>query len=171
LSAIDVRAAVVTISDRVARGEAQDGGGARVVELLAAAGIETESRRCVADERHQIAGVLDELAAGHDLVVTTGGTGIGARDVTPEATLDVIDRRLPGFEEAMRAEGAKATPLAMLSRGVVGTRGPCLIINLPGSPSAIDDGLRAVLVVVPHAIALLRRVSADCAPERARFER
>ena len=104
-------------------------------------------------------------------MVTTGGTGLGPRDVTPEATLDVIERRVPGMEEAMRAAGRAKTPLAVLSRAVVGSRGPALVVNLPGSPKGIEDGLTALAASLPHAVEVLRRELADCAPARARFER
>ena len=128
-------------------------------------------RRVVPDDLDRIREALEELARNHDLVVTTGGTGLAARDVTPEATLAVIERRLPGIEEAMRAAGREKTPLAVLSRAVAGTRAGCLILNLPGSPGGIADGLGAVLASLPHAVQVLRGNVADCAPAREPFER
>jgi molybdenum cofactor biosynthesis protein B len=166
-----VRAAVVTVSDRVARGEGVDKGGPRVVDLLEASGrIEVLERVVVADERPAIRDELLRLAAAYDLVVTTGGTGLAPRDVTPEATADVVGRRLPGMEEAMRAAGRAKTPLAVLSRAIAGTCGSALVLNLPGSPSGIEDGLGAVLASIPHAVEVLRAEVADCAPARAKHE-
>ena len=165
-------AAVVVASDRVARGEAEDRGGPRVAALLTASGrFEIIETVVVADDRAAIRAELLRLTVSAALVVTTGGTGLGPRDVTPEATLDVIERRVPGMEEAMRAAGRAKTPLAVLSRAVVGSRGPALVVNLPGSPKGIEDGLTALAASLPHAVEVLRRELADCAPARARFER
>jgi len=152
-----VKVAVLTISDRSARGERADEGGPLVEQLVVAAGSEVVSRALVPDERTEIETVLKEWADDGvvDLILTTGGTGLGARDVTPEATRAVIDKEAPGIAEAMRAAGITNTPMAALSRQVAGARGTTLIVNLPGSPKAIREGLDAVIGILPHAVEML----------------
>ena len=146
------RAAVVTVSDGVARGKREDGSGDVAEAMLRDAGFHVDARVVVPDERAEIERVLRELAAGHGLVVTTGGTGFGPRDVTPEATKAVVDREAPGMAELMRATGLAHTPMAALSRAVVGSLGRGLIVNLPGSPTGVRESLDALLPVVPHAV-------------------
>ena len=150
------RAAVVTVSDGVARGTREDGSGDAAEELLRGAGFDVASRLVVPDERPEIESALRELAEGHGLVVTTGGTGFGPRDVTPEATRAVIDREAPGLAELMRATGLAHTPMAALSRAVAGSLGDTLVLNLPGSPNGVRESLGAVVSVIPHAVELLR---------------
>ena len=148
-------AAVLTVSDGVTAGTRVDESGEVVEELLRTAGFDVE-RSVVRDERRQIeARQLDFAGRGVPLVVTTGGTGFGPRDVTPEATRSVIDREAPGLAEVMRAAGLEKTPLAALSRGVVGSRGATMIVNLPGSPKGARESLEAVLPVLPHAVEVL----------------
>jgi molybdopterin adenylyltransferase len=149
-------AAVVTVSDGVAKGVRQDRSGEAVAAALEAAGIPVVRRDVVADERPDIGRLLTELSdAGVSLVVTTGGTGLGRRDVTPEATRDVVDREVPGLAEAMRAAGRDETPFADLSRGIVGARGSTLVVNLPGSEAGATESLRAILTAIPHALELV----------------
>jgi molybdenum cofactor synthesis domain-containing protein len=149
---------VLTISDTVCRGQREDASGRAVQELLSPPAYRTVAYRVVPDEVGEIAEVLKEWAdgGGIDLVVTTGGTGLGPRDVTPEATLSVIERQVPGMAEAMRYGTVGKTPMAILSRGVAGIRGRTLIINLPGSPKAVRECLEVLLPVLPHALEVLR---------------
>ena len=149
------RAAVLTVSDGVAEGTREDGSGEAAAEMLREAGFEVTDRRVVPDERTEIESALRELAGTNGLVVSTGGTGFGPRDVTPEATRAVIDRDAPGLSELMRATGLAHTPMAALSRAVAGALGTTLILNLPGSPKGVRESLAAVLPVVPHAVELL----------------
>lgn len=151
-----MRAAVLTISDGCAAGRREDRSGPRVAALLAAASFDVAVREVLPDEQEQITARLRQLAGQVEVVVTTGGTGMGPRDVTPEATLAASERLAPGLAELMRQQGAQFTPRAWLSRGVAGMRGETLFLNLPGSPRGAEESLRAVLPVLSHALELLR---------------
>ncbi len=154
-------AAVITVSDRSARGERADRSGPAVARALARAGFRVASLQVVPDERPPLSAAIRGLARRVALVVTTGGTGLAPRDVTPDATLGVIDREIPGLAERMRLAGARRTPYAALSRAVAGTLGRALVLNLPGSPAGAVDSLKAVLPVIPHALKVLRSPACD----------
>ncbi len=149
-----MNAAVLTVSDRVSRGEAEDGSGALLEELLRGDGYDVE-RRVVPDEADEIARAIEELAATSQLVLTTGGTGLAARDVTPEATRTVLRREAPGIAEALRADSAAKTPHGLLSRGVAGVVGSTLVVNLPGSQGGCRDGYAVLRGALSHALELL----------------
>jgi molybdenum cofactor synthesis domain-containing protein len=153
-----VRVAVLTVSDRVAAGSREDAGGDALRELLEAAGATLAARAVVADEREQVAAALRELleAAGADVVLTTGGTGLGPRDVTPEATRMVLDREAPGIAEALRHASLAITPFAMLSRAAAGLAGRTLVVNLPGNPKAVREEWAVLAPVLGHAVATAR---------------
>ena len=149
---------VLTVSDKGARGEREDTSGAAIREMLSTLDVTVERYEVIPDDRASIAQRLIAWADddGLDLIVTTGGTGLGPRDVTPEATREAIDYEAPGLAEAMRLEGLKHTPMAMLSRAAAGVRGRTLIVNLPGSPRGVRESLSVLLPVLPHALETLR---------------
>jgi molybdenum cofactor synthesis domain-containing protein len=148
-------AAILTISDTRSAGTRTDTTTALMREILEGLGIEIVNTQLVPDEREEISAAIIHLAAGTDLVLTSGGTGLAPRDVTPEATRAVLDREAPGIAEAMRAETAKLQPLSWLSRGVAGTRGPTLVVNLPGNPKAVRECLDVLVPMLPHALKLV----------------
>ena len=152
-----IRAVVITVSDACSRGERKDTSGEVLAQLLRDLGAEIVAARILSDDPDPLADALREFADWRNvnLIVTTGGTGLGPRDNTPEATLAVIEREAPGLAEAMRIETLKKTPMAMLSRGVCGVRSGALIINLPGSPKGVRESFAVIAPVLNHAIALV----------------
>jgi molybdopterin adenylyltransferase len=151
------RAHVITVSDGVTHGQREDKSGPALVGILYANQYEITGPEIVPDERDRIAAAITKAAdTGSNLVVTTGGTGLGPRDVTPQATASVIDYDVPGLTELMRRAGLESTPMAALTRGVAGVRGQTLVINVPGSPKGAVESLEAVMPVLEHALALLR---------------
>jgi molybdopterin adenylyltransferase len=151
-----IRARVITCSDAAARGDREDRSGPAVRDLLEARGYAVDAVVIVADTIEFIAtAIVDATEAGNRLVITTGGTGVAPRDITPEATMRVCDRLVPGFGELMRATSIQKTPMASLSRAQAATRGAALVVNLPGSVSGAVENLEAVMHLVPHALELL----------------
>jgi molybdopterin adenylyltransferase len=158
-----ITVAVLTLSDKGSRGEREDASGPLIGELLKKINAEIRFSHILPDEKNLIKEKLLEFSGKVDLILTTGGTGLSPRDVTPDATLEVIEKEVPGIAEAMRLEGLKKTNRAMLSRSVAGVRDNCLIINLPGSPKAVREGLEVILDVIPHAIEKLKGDPSECA--------
>lgn len=164
-----LRVAILTASDKGARGEREDRSAQVIREMVATIGGEIVAYDLVADEKELLVEKLLEYTDEKkvDLVLTTGGTGLSPRDVTPEATLEVVEKVIPGISEAMRAKGLEHTPHAMLTRAVAGVRGRTLIINLPGSPQAVRENLEVVLPAIPHALEILQGRGGECArPEK-----
>jgi molybdopterin adenylyltransferase len=161
------KVAILTISDRGSKGEREDSSGPLIREMVKDLPGEVIHYEIIPDEIEQIVDALkksaDHLKA--DLILTTGGTGLSPRDVTPDATRRVIEKEVPGFSEAMRAESLKKTPHAMISRALTGIRGPSLIINLPGSPKGVKENLTVILPALPHALSKLKGDPSECAQE------
>ena len=161
------KVAILTISDRGSKGEREDSSGPIIKEMIRDLPAEIIHYEIIPDEKERIVEALrkssDQLKA--DLILTTGGTGLSLRDVTPDATLKVIDKEVPGFSEAMRAESLKKTPHAMISRAVTGIRGSTLIINLPGSPKSVRENLSVILAALPHALSKLKSDPSECGQE------
>ncbi|MFN2415052.1 MAG: molybdenum cofactor biosynthesis protein B [Pyrinomonadaceae bacterium] len=166
MKALEIRAAVLTVSDRSARGERADESGAVLAGLLREAGALVVAREVVSDELEPLAARLRELADREDvnLVVTTGGTGLSPRDNTPEATRAVVEREVPGISEAMRAETLRLTPTAMLSRAVCGVRSGALVVNLPGSPKGVRECFAVIRPVLTHAVAVIAGGAHETSP-------
>ena len=161
---MNIRTAIITLSDKGSAGEREDESGQTIRELIAGLDASAVHYEILPDEKSRIIETLKRLSdSGNiDLIITTGGTGVAPRDVTPDATLAVIDRVLPGMAEAMRAESLKKTPHAMISRAVAGIRKQTLIVNLPGSPKAVRENLSVILPALPHAIEKIKGDPSEC---------
>jgi molybdopterin adenylyltransferase len=159
-----IRAAIITLSDKGSKGEREDESGSIIREMIMNIGAVVDYYEVLPDEKRGIVEVLSRLSDSGtiDLILTTGGTGVAPRDVTPEATLEVIERGLPGMAEAMRAESLRKTPHAMISRAIAGIRKRTLIVNLPGSPRAVRENLAAILPALPHAIEKINGDPREC---------
>ena len=158
-----ITVAVLTLSDKGSKGERTDSSGPLIQDMLKSIHAEVKFYDILPDEKELIKKRLAEYSEKVDLILTTGGTGLSPRDVTPEATLEVIERQVPGIAETMRSEGLKNTNRAMLSRAVAGVRGRSLIINLPGSPKAVRENLQVILEVIPHAVEKIQGDPSECA--------
>ena len=158
-----ITVAVLTISDKGSKGERKDVSGPLIEDILKKIEAEVKYYEILPDEKRLIRKNLIKYSKKVDLIITTGGTGLSPRDVTPDATLEVIEREVPGISEAMRAEGLKKTRMAMLSRAVAGVKGETLIINLPGSPKAVRENLETILNIIPHAIEKIKGDPTECA--------
>ncbi len=157
-----ITVAVLTLSDKGSKGEREDMSGPMIAEILKGIRAEVKHYEILPDEKELIKEKLLEYCRKVDLILTTGGTGLGPRDVTPDATLEIIDREIPGIAEAMRAEGLKKTNRSMLSRAVAGVKGETLIINLPGSPKAVKENLEVILDAIPHAVGKIKGDPTEC---------
>jgi molybdopterin adenylyltransferase len=158
------RAAIITLSDKGSKGEREDESGMIIREMIMSIGASVGHYEVLPDEKPGIVEVLSRLSDSGtiDLILTTGGTGVSPRDVTPEATREVVERELPGMAEAMRAESLKKTPHAMISRAIAGIRKRTLIVNLPGSPRAVSENLAVILPALPHAIEKINGDPREC---------
>lgn len=156
-------AAIITLSDKGSRGEREDLSGRLIQEIAESRGFKVVRYDIIPDESQQLKSLLLELSVQVDLIITNGGTGLSPRDITPDVTLEVIEKEIPGIAEAMRLEGLRKTPRAMLSRAVAGVRNQCLIINLPGSPKAVQESLSVIIDVLPHAIEKIKGSEEECA--------
>ncbi len=161
-----IKAAILTLSDKGSKGEREDTSGATIEKLVKNIDAEIISYEILPDEKALIKKKLLSLCEKADLVLTTGGTGVSPRDITPDATKEIIEYEVPGIAEAMRFESLKKTPYAMISRAVAGVRGKTLIINLPGSPKAVQENLSVILPVLAHAIEKIKGSTVDCADHR-----
>jgi molybdopterin adenylyltransferase len=162
-TSVDITVAVLTLSDKGSKGERRDESGPLIREMLRDIKAEITYYDILPDEKELIKEKLIEYSSKVDLILTTGGTGLSRRDVTPEATLEILDRQVPGIAEAMRSEGLKITKRAMLSRAVAGVKGRSLIVNLPGSPKAVKESLSIIIDVIPHAIEKIKGDASECA--------
>ncbi|KPK45745.1 MAG: cytoplasmic protein [Nitrospira bacterium SM23_35] len=160
-----VTVAVLTLSDKGSKGEREDSSGPLIRDIIKQINAEVLHYDILPDERDLIKQKLIQYTGKVDLILTTGGTGLSPRDVTPDATLEVIEREVPGIAEAMRLEGLKKTGRAMLSRAAAGVRGETLIINLPGSPKAVRESLSAILDVIPHAVEKIKGDLSECSSD------
>ncbi len=160
---IMIKVSILTLSDKGSKGERQDTSGPTIEKLIIKINAEVISCDILPDDKTKIKRKLISLCKKADLIITTGGTGVSPRDVTPDATLEVIKYEIPGMAEAMRRESLKKIPRAMISRAVAGVRGETLIINLPGSPKAVKENLEVILPVLAHAIEKIKGSTADCA--------
>ena len=158
-----ITTAIFTLSDKGSCGEREDLGGPLIKDMIRAISAEVLYYEIIPDEKELIKEKLIRYSRNVDLIITTGGTGLSPRDVAPDATLEVIGKEIPGIAEAMRMAGLKKTNRAMLSRAIAGVRGKTLIINLPGSPKAVKEGLEAIMDVIPHAVEKIKGNTEDCA--------
>ncbi len=158
------KVAILTLSDKGSKGERDDSSGPLIREMIKDLPVRVVHYEIIPDEKSEIVEALKKCAdqLGADLILTTGGTGVSPRDVTPDATLEVIEKEVPGFAEAMRAESLKKTPHAMISRAIVGIRGSCMIVNLPGSPKSVRENLSVILPALPHALSKLKGDPSEC---------